>query len=167
MRYGIFGQGKHIWERVGYFLMKYLVKDKIFWKLMKYLVKGTILLKLQKYLTNSKTLEGLIKYLAKGGIGSVLIDRPTNLPGLKHFQANFKVSFISSSSQNLVPGVQTYKCHLSGHSICAPGSYPTTSTPLLHNQVSGSGAVAPTKEDFCPSSWFTIDKAVSDPGFCK
>ena len=75
-------------------LIRYLVKDKIFWKLMKYLVKGTILLNLQKYLTNSKTLEGLIKYLAKGGIGSVLIDRPTNLPGLKHFQANFKVSFI-------------------------------------------------------------------------
>ena len=34
----------------------------------------------------------VIRYLAQGGIGSVLIDRPTNLPGLKHFQANFKVS---------------------------------------------------------------------------
>ena len=34
---------------------------------------------------------GLIRYLAQGGIGSVLIERPANLPGLKHFQANFKV----------------------------------------------------------------------------
>ena len=60
---------------------------------MKYLGKAGIFLKLTKYLTNTKTLElGLIRYLAQGGIGSVLIERPTNLPGLKHFQANFKVS---------------------------------------------------------------------------
>ena len=75
----------------------------------------------------------------QGGIGSVLIDRPTNLPGLKHFQANFKVSRI------FLIFLFTY----------------------AQPQVSGSGALAPTREELCPSSWFKVDKAVSDPGFCK
>ena len=75
----------------------------------------------------------------QGGIGSVLIDRPTNLPGLKHFQANFKASRI-------------FLIFLSN---------------FVRPQVSGSGVLAPTREELCPSSWFKVDKDVSDPGFCK
>ena len=61
-------------------------------KLMKCLTNAKSLDELIKYLAMDKIFWELIRYLAQGGIGSVLIDRPTNLPGLKHFQANFKVS---------------------------------------------------------------------------
>ena len=68
-------------------------KPLVFKTKYKYFGKAGIFLELTKYLTNTKALElGLIRYLAQGGIGSVLIERPANLPGLKHFQANFKVS---------------------------------------------------------------------------